>query len=83
MIVGLNFAKQTVIVGFNFNTSNGSLILLLLIQQTSVNYVLHLQKEKNKILFDVLKLNPTITACLAKFNPTITVCLLPYIREER
>ena len=31
MIVGLNFAKQIVIVGFNFNTSNSSLILFLLI----------------------------------------------------
>ena len=27
MIVGLNFAKQAVIVGFNFNTSNSSFTL--------------------------------------------------------
>ena len=31
VIVGLDFAKQTVIVGFNFNTSKSSLMLLLLI----------------------------------------------------
>ena len=28
---GIEFSKQTVIVGFNFNISNSSLILLLLI----------------------------------------------------
>ena len=34
-----------------------------------------------KLLFDVLKLDPTIAVCLAKFNPTITAYLVLYIRE--
>ena len=50
--MGLNFAKQTVIVGFNFNTSNSSLIIAN-IAILSVNYVTLIAtftKVKNKLL---------------------------------
>ena len=39
-------------------------------------------KVKKQTTVDVLKLNTTITGCLAEFNPTITAYLIPYIREE-
>ena len=40
-------------------------------------------KKKKKTTVNVLKLNPTITACLEKFNPTITCSLLDSLYKRR
>ena len=47
-----------------------------------LNLIATFTKAKKQTTVNVLKLNPTITGCLAEFKPTITACLIPYITEE-